>query len=595
MVKPVNIGVKTFHELIESNSCYADKTPFIRTVFKDIASKVLLITRPRRFGKTLTLSTFYDFLVLNPENPGDVSRQENWFRGTGIFSDREFCRDYMGRFPVIFLSLQSVASDNFNDSYNQLAHAVYSLAGNFSYLESSSELNDHEIAQFKDLLNCSKLQDQSDKTALTNALLTLTDLLYRHHKINPVLLIDDYDTPLIKAARYGYYHDMVNVFFPFLSAGLRGNPHLKKAVVTGCLRAVMDLNNFQNSTVLDSGHKKLAAGIGFTEDEAMAALSCYGLDKYRDEVKRNYGGYRFGTQRMYCPRDVMSFCNGSYEKAGEPDAVIIPDDYWGSASGNDVIEEFMERLQPADADKLQDLLDGKSITAEVREALSCENLGNHDSNDFWSLLLHTGYLTFDPHAIDHRNGVFLYRLLIPNQAIRRCFSSGMRRFFSRNPVMKKHAADFIKSLFSGNAAETQEHLSSLLAKYVSVRDFAADSAANSAANAPQENYYRGFISGLLVNGVSLIKEQKSSFESEDGYIDLIIESAGNKRIIVILELKQTEDESRDKVLIARSATDHIISRKYADPYLERNDIAGIYAYGICFCKKSCSVAAQSLK
>ena len=263
MVKPVNIGVKTFHELIESNSCYADKTPFIRTVFKDIASKVLLITRPRRFGKTLTLSTFYDFLVLNPENPGDVSRQENWFRGTGIFSDREFCRDYMGRFPVIFLSLQSVASDNFNDSYNQLAHAVYLLAGNFSYLESSSELNDHEIAQFKDLLNCSKLQDQSDKTALTNALLTLTDLLYRHHKINPVLLIDDYDTPLIKAARYGYYHDMVNVFFPFLSAGLRGNPHLKKAVVTGCLRAVMDLNNFQNSTVLDSGHKKLAAGIGF--------------------------------------------------------------------------------------------------------------------------------------------------------------------------------------------------------------------------------------------------------------------------------------------------------------------------------------------
>ena len=502
----------------------------------------------------------------------------------------------MGRFPVLFLSLQSVASDNFNDSYNQLAHAVYSLARHFSCLESSSELNDHEIAQFKDLLNCSKLQDQSDKTALTNALLTLTDLLYRHHKINPVLLIDDYDTPLIKAARYGYYHDMVNVFFPFLSAGLRGNPHLKRAVITGCLRAVMDLNNFQNSTVLDSGHKKLSAGIGFTEDETMAALSCYGLDKYRDEVKRNYGGYRCGTQRMYCPRDVLSFCADSYEKAGEPDAAIIPDDCRDSAChSNDVIEEFMESLQPGDIDKLQDLLDGKRVTAEVREALRCENLGKHDSNDFWSLLLHTGYLTFDPHAIDHRNGVFLYRLFIPNQEIRRCFSSGMRRFFSRNPVMRKHAADFIKSLFSGNAAETEELLSSLLAKYVCVRDCAAGSAINSAASTLQENYYRGLISGLLVNGVSLVKEQKSSFESEDGYIDLIIESAGNKRIIVILELKQTEDENRDTVLIARSAIDHIISRKYADPYLERHDIAGVYACGISFCKKSCSVAAQTLK
>ena len=153
--------------------------------------------------------------------------------------------------------------------------------------------------------------------------------------------------------------------------------------------------------------------------------------------------------------------------------------------------------------------------------------------------------------------------------------------------MKNHAADFIKSLFSGNAAETQEHLNSLLAKYVSIRDFAT--------NAPKENYYHGFINGLLVNGVSLIKEQKSNFESGEGYIDLIIKSAGNKRIIVILELKQTEDENRDTVLIARAAIDQVLDKKYADPYLERYDIDGVFAYGICFCKKSCSVAARTLK
>ena len=380
---------------------------------------------------------------------------------------------------------------------------------------------------------------------------------------------------------------MVNVFFPFLSAGLRGNPHLKKAVVTGCLQAAMDLNNFRNCTVLDFGHKKLSAGIGFTEDETMAALSCYGLDKYRGEVKKNYGGYNFGTQRMYCPRDVMSFCDDSYEKAGEPDAVIIPRGCRGSARGNDVIEEFMEYIQPADADKLQDLLDGKRITAEVRGSLRCEDLGNHDGNDFWTLLLHTGYLTFDPGSIDHKNGISLYRLFIPNQEIRRCFSSGMHRFFSRNPVMKNHTADFIKSLFSGNAAETEEHLNSLLAKYVSVRDFAT--------NAPKENYYHGFINGLLVNGVFLIQEQKSNFESGEGYIDLIIQSSGSKQIIVILELKQTEDENRDTALMARSAIDQVLDKKYAEPYLERQDIDGVYAFGICFFKKSCSVAAQTLK
>jgi hypothetical protein len=283
----------------------------------------------------------------------------------------------------------------------------------------------------------------------------------------------------------------------------------------------------------------------------------------------------------------MSFCDDGYEPAGEPDAVITAKNYWINTSGNDVIEEFMGYIQPEDVDKMQDLLDGNRVTAEVREALCYGDLSAHDINDFWTLLLYTGYLTFDPSVIERKDDAFLYQLFISNQEIRSCFKSRIHGFFSRNPVMKNHAADFIKSLFSGNAAETQEHLNSLLAKYVSVRDFAT--------NAPKENYYHGFINGLLVNGVSLIKEQKSNFESGEGYIDLIIKSAGNKRIIVILELKQTEDENRDTVLIARSAIDQILDKKYADPYLERNDIDGIYAYGISFCKKSCSAAVRTLK
>ncbi len=592
MLKQIGVGTEVFHKLIEENKYYVDKTALIRTVFLENGADVLLITRPRRFGKTLTMSTFYDFLALNPENPGDVSRQENWFRDTEIFSDREFCRNYMGKFPVIFLTLKSVAFDNFNDSYNELAEVVFSLANSFSYLKTSSELNDQEIEHFKRLLDCNQLQDQSNKSALTRSLRTLTDLLYKHHKIKPVLLIDEYDVPIAKAAHYGYYREMVNVVAPFLSAGLKGNTNMKRAVVTGCLRAAKEsiftgLNNFKNCSVLDTGKKAISRGIGFTEEETNAVLSYYGLDKYWDEVKKNYDGYNFGTQHMYCPWDVMSFCNDNYRKVGHPEKIILTDNYWINTSGNDVIEEFMGYIQPEDVDKMQDLLDGKRVTAEVRKALCYGDLSTHDINDFWTLLLYTGYLTFDPSVIERKDDAFLYQLYIPNQEIRSCFKSRIHGFFSRNPVMKNHAADFIKSLFSGNAAETQEHLSSLLAKYVSIRDFAT--------NAPKENYYRGFINGLLINGVSLIQEQKSNFESGEGYIDLIIKSAGNKRIIVILELKQTEDENRDTVLIARSAIDQILDKKHADPYLERNDIDGVYAFGICFCKKSCSAAARTLK
>ncbi len=304
MLKQIGVGTEVFHKLIEENKYYVDKTALIRTVFLENGADVLLITRPRRFGKTLTMSTFYDFLALNPENPGDVSRQENWFRDTEIFSDREFCRNYMGKFPVIFLTLKSVAFDNFNDSYNELAEVVFSLANSFSYLKTSSELNDQEIEHFKRLLDCNQLQDQSNKSALTRSLRTLTDLLYKHHKIKPVLLIDEYDVPIAKAAHYGYYREMVNVIAPFLSAGLKGNTNMKRAVVTGCLRAAKEsiftgLNNFKNCSVLDIGKKAISRGIGFTEEETNAALSYYGLDKYRDEVKKNYDGYNFGTQHMY--------------------------------------------------------------------------------------------------------------------------------------------------------------------------------------------------------------------------------------------------------------------------------------------------------
>ena len=590
MLKSIGIGAELFHELIESNSYYVDKTPFIRTVFKDNTSKVMLITRPRRFGKTLTMSTFYDFLSLNIENPGDVSLQEKWFKDTKIFEDREFCSEYMGKFPVIFISLKSVSGNNFLRAYEQLGSTIYKMLCQFDYLAESKKLKEDAVNDFKQLKNEKYLCNPENQNAVKNSLERLCYWLYLHHGIKPVLLIDEYDVPIAKAAHNGYYREMIDIISPFLSNALKTNMDLGRAVLTGCLRAAKEsiftgLNNLQICSILDPGKKDISQGIGFTREETQEVLSYYGFTDYYDEVKNNYDGYHFGTSHMYCPWDVMNFCNDNYEMLGENRNLIQAGNYWINTSGNDVIEEFMGFIEPEDVDLMQDLLDGKSITAEVRAALCYGDLQNHDINDFWTLLLYTGYLTFDPTYRSSKKNE--YRLYIPNEEIRDCFRDKILAFFKTNSVMKASTGELVKGLFEGDAEKVQDNLNTLLGKYVSIRDFSV--------NAPKENYYHGFMNGLLVNGISLIEEQKSNFESGDGYIDLIIKSVRSIGTIVILELKQTSDENEDKVLIAQDAVEQIIQKKYAAPYIKRNDIKAVLTYGICFCKKECAVVEKKLK
>ena len=591
MVKPVNIGAESFHELIESNSYYVDKTPFIRTVFQEITSKVLLITRPRRFGKTLTMSTFLDFLAINPDNPEDLSRQKLWFKDTAIFSDKEFCRRYMGRFPVIFISLKSVYGSDFDKAYQQLGSTVYKMMFPFRYLADSSKLSKDDIGYFQKLQNKEFLCDQKHQNNLVDSLEQLCCWLWMHHGVKPVVLIDEYDVPIAKAAERGYYREMVDVIGLFLGNALKTNNHLGRGILTGCLRAAKEsiftgLNNFQNCSILDSENDQLSRGFGFTEEETNEVLSYYGLDKYRNEVKNNYGGYNFGTAHMYCPWNVMNFCDDNYELVDQSDELVTVENYWINTSGNAAIEDFMGYIKSGDVDLMQELLDGKSITAAVKESLCYGDLQNHDLNDFWTLLLYTGYLTFDPSETVRKENQTLYQLYIPNQEIRKCFESKILDFFRNNPAMKNHTEDLIRNMFAGDEAEVQLHLNRLLEKYVSIRDFAT--------SAPKENYYHGFMNGLLINGCSLIQEQKSNFESGNGYIDLLLLSASRDSII-ILELKRTDDKVADTRNIALEAINQIINTRYADVYLENETITSIYAYGICFYKRSCSVAVQKLK
>ena len=589
MLKPIGIGAELFHELIESNSYYVDKTPFIKTIFEENTSKVMLITRPRRFGKTLTMSTFYDFLALDLENPDDVSRQEKWFKDTKIFEDKEFCAKYMGKFPVIFVSFKTIVHQNFNDAYNQFATLIYKLALQFEYLAASKKLSDKQKEQYANLVNYEKLVDRTDKSFLTGSLQTLSCLLKAHHKVSPMLLIDEYDVPIAKAAYHGYYDEMINLISPFYNDTLKTNLYLGRAVLTGCLRAVKEsiftgLNNLQICSVLDTGDDDISKGIGFTKEETQEVLSYYGLNDYYDEVRNNYDGYYFGTNHMYCPWDVMSFCRANYEKLNENRNLIKADNYWINTSGNDVIEEFMGFIRSEDVDKMQDLLDGKSITTEVRTSLCYGDLKNHNVNDFWTLLLYTGYLTFDSQYRSATKNE--YRLYIPNEEIKDCFKSKIMDFFKTNPEMRNSTGDLVKGLFEGNAEEVETKLNALLMKYVSIRDFAT--------NAPKENYYHGFINGLLASGTSYMEEHKSNTESGDGYADIIAASKSSDSVAV-LELKQTDRPFGARVVSAGRALEQILEKRYADVFIDDPSVKNIYAYGICFYKKICSVQVKKLK
>ena len=594
MLKSVGIGTELFHKLIEKNHYYVDKTPFIKTIFEDNDVDVMFITRPRRFGKTLTMSTFYDFLSLDPENPGDTSRQEKWFKDTDILKEdkyKDFRNKYMGKFPVVFISLKQVDGVDFCGAYDQLGSIVFDMYNSFScYLAESPKLNDAEKKLFNEIASdASFIRNIANKNRIKDSLSKLLMFLHKHYGIKPILLIDEYDVPIAKAARNNYYKEMIDIISPFLGNALKTNQDLDRAVLTGCLRAAKEsiftgLNNFLVCSVIDRDDDDISKGIGFTKEEAEAVFTYYGLEAWQETAQKNYDGYYFGYVHMFCPWDVMSFCKENYEKVGRNDNEITAGNYWINTSGNDIIEEFMGFIGSEDIKKMQSLMDGESIEVEVRETLCYGDLKNHDINDFWTLLLYTGYLTFNPQYRSPEKGK--YRLYIPNEEIKECFKSKILNFYKNNIVMKNRTDDLIKGLFTGDAELVESSLSGLLAKYVSIRDFST--------RAPKENYYQGFMNGLLISGGSLIEDHQSNMESGNGYADMILLSK-DKTDIAVLELKIAAGELDDRVSIAEKAVEQIIDKKYAGRFIENKTIKSVHVYGICFYQKVCSVSVEKLK
>ena len=607
-------GKDDFPLLREGNCYFVDKTPYLKTVFTD-QSAVLLFTRPRRFGKTLLISMFDSFLKINPEKPFDNSKQLELFKGTKILEDKEFCDKFMGQCPVITITLKKVEGTNFKEFYENFASAVYDVALRYSYLKNSNKLDKSDKDELENLTTKSYLLKIENQQTVKDALKTLSRLLYKEYGRRAILLIDEYDVPLATAS----YRDRVNKvlyknrpdfvadchdkmvalmkgFFDLLKTSLGDEGAIGKAVITGCLKVAKNslftgVNNFNVCSVVDR-EQKYTGIIGFTKDETYKFLKDYEFEDFSEKVKEHYDGYKFFDKEMFCPWDVVNFIKKNFElKQQGKFTKIKADNYWSGTTSDKSLSGYIGYLTDNDNQKMQNLVDGKSISFKLNESMNYDTLSEHNSDDFWSLLLHTGYLTLDWEKTedeelskDHSTNKNVVAR-IPNLEILDCFDTNIKARFSSEFIKHNLHNKLVNALSSGNQKEIYDIFFDMLQKYVSIRD--------TATKAPLENYYHGFINGIFASCESIISEYHSNYESGNGYPDITFKAERNAKAVII-EIKAAPTGS-DIVTLSETALSQIEEKNYAEPFMTNRMIQSIYAYGIAFAGKNCFITCKKLK
>ena len=579
-------GKQDFKSIVKQNYYFVDKTRYIKSVFQDDSSQVLLITRPRRFGKTLTMNMFESFLSLNYDDPNDLSEHIELFKDKEIYKDKEFCEKFMGKYPVISITFKDVKALNFKDAYEDLGELICDLSDKFLFLKDSPKLTENDKKAFAKLNDLDYLQNKRHLNAVKNSLKKFISFLYKHFGQKVILLIDEYDVPLAKASQFNYYKEMVDLISALYSKALKDtDKYVQKAVVTGCLRVAKEsiftgVNNFKVNTIFSS-RSALSTIIGFTKEDTEAMLDYYNLSEYKSLVKTNYDGYNFNNHEMYCSWDVVSFCDDAIQN---DDGNITANCYWYHTGSTDVIKDFLGFISSDDADCMQTLVDGGSIKKNIHVNMNHEDLKDHDSDDFWSLLAYTGYLTpakgavfdIDNEPID---------LVIPNISILKAFRKNILEYFTSDKAQKAHANDIIKAIFDGKALDLSNALEDALAQYISVRDFSS--------NEPKESYYQGFLNGFFSSQKDLLKGYASNAELGNGYADITFKNK-RKDLAVIIEIKHANDEIQNQAK-ATEALEQIEKNKYVLNYKNDGYVTKIFCYGISFNKKSCYVAFKEIQ
>ena len=608
LLLPDNPGC--YEELKDGNCYFVDKTEYLKTVFTS-STKVLLFTRPRRFGKTLLMTMFESFLKINSEKPFDNSLQLKYFQGTKILEDNEFCSKFMGQYPVISISLKNVDGVTFDIAYKNFAAEVSKLAENYRYLLSSTKLDKEDKDKLSKILKVEFLREFENSDYLTGSLSTIATALYKEYGKYPVLLIDEYDVPLANASYHDvqnaklndgdkpykatYHYNMVTLMKVFLGI-LKDQKTLTKVIITGCLKVAKNslftgVNNLKVNTVL-SENEDYTGIIGFTKEETYKFLKDYKMDNFAQKVKEHYDGYKFYDKEIFCPWDIVSFISDYYKKNLKGTLKLNRlENYWEGTTSDKSLSGYIGYLTDNDNQKMQDLVDGKSISFILNESMNYDCLSQHESDDFWSLLLHTGYLTVDWEKTDEAelskdsktNKEIFAR--IPNLEILECFEHNIKERFG-NVVKKDNLAlNISNALLEGNVDFVQNKLGPLLRSFVSVRD--------TATRAPHENYYHGFLNGIFTNCKDNLGEYHSNYESGDGYPDILFKDIDCRKVAII-EIKSATIGS-DIETLSEKAISQIEDKKYAEPLMSNKTVKSIYGYGITFAGKSCAVSVKKLK
>lgn len=561
MRKKLPVGIENFEEFSLENFYYVDKTMFISELLQNWG-KVNLFTRPRRFGKSLNMSMLKCFF--------EVGNDPKLFEGLKIMQDKEMCETYMGKFPVISISLKSVEGLTFETASAALCRIIGNEALRFCILSESDQLTQDD----KELYNgLTAIKDGSffmPDDILADSLKTLSRLLYKHYRQKVILLIDEYDVPLDKAFQAGYYDEMVSLIRSLLGNALKTNDSLYFAVLTGCLRISREsiftgLNNLKVHTLSDVRYDEY---FGFTDKEVDEMLAFYELSSYKDVIREWYDGYRFGNVDVYCPWDVINYCD---ELLADPDAE--PENYWANTSGNDLVRRLLKRADQTTRGEVERLINGETIIKGIRQELTYRDVEDSVDN-IWSVLYSTGYLTQRGRLPGKQ-----VKLSLPNREVKELFIDLVKDWFQETTLADSEKINrFCAAFPAGDASAIQDMLRDYLWSSISVRDTAV-------RTSMKENFYHGLLLGLLRSqGNWLIR---SNAETGEGYSDISV--CTRERTGIIIELKYAHDGNLKAA--CAEALKQIRERKYAEG-LKRQGMKDIIRYGIAFYEKECMVEME---
>lgn len=565
------VGIDDFRKLRESHFYYVDKTRLIEQLLLNW-SEVTLFTRPRRFGKTLNMSMLKSFF--------DIGTDKALFDGLYISGNKELCDEYMGKYPVIFLSLKGVEGLTYEEAFEAFVRIMGKEVNRVSFLADSDKLTQIEREQYKGLTIMKNGRLAFDKEKLISSLQLLSQLLYKHYGKKAVILIDEYDVPLDKAFQNGYYNEMVSLIRGLFGQALKTNEFLQFAVLTGCLRISKEsiftgLNNFKVMSITDS---RFDEQFGFTDEEVRKLLSDYGMDSHFDEVKEWYDGYHFGRADVYCPWDVINHADHLRD-----DGDAKPQTYWINSSGNSLVRRLINRADSSTKDEIERLIAGEAVEKVIRQDLTYDEIENSIDN-IWSVLFTTGYLTKIGEVKLPDSESYAYMLVIPNKEVREVFVLQIQEWFKAVVANDNDTMSLLsKAILDKDEAILARQLNIVMGRMISILD-------TKAPDDMKENFYHGLLLGLL-RGSNPDWLIKSNRESGDGFSDILIKPE-NPDLGIVIEVKYAKEFK--KLDAACDAAMAQIKEKRYDETLRDEGRCDILAYGIAFCRKRCKVAGEKL-